>query len=44
QQPNALLLIKKSQSQAWLQKHSDQKVLLEMNAAFEPYQLIGRKQ
>jgi 4-amino-4-deoxy-L-arabinose transferase-like glycosyltransferase len=41
QQPNALLLIKKSQSQAWLQKHSDQKVLLEMNAAFEPYQLIG---
>jgi 4-amino-4-deoxy-L-arabinose transferase-like glycosyltransferase len=42
QQPNALLLIKKSQSQAWLQKYSDQKVLLEMNAAFEPYQLIGR--
>ena len=44
QQPNALLLIKKSQSQAWLQKYSDQKVLLEMNAAFEPYQLIGRTQ
>ncbi len=40
-QPNALLLIKKSQSEAWLQKHSSQKVLLEMNAAFEPYQLIG---
>ena len=42
QQPNALLLIKKSQSQAWLQKYSDQKVLLEMDAAFEPYQLIGK--
>ena len=44
QQPNAMLLIKKSQSQAWLKKYSDQKVLLEMNAAFEPYQLIGRTQ
>ena len=43
-QPNALLLIKKSLSQAWLKKYSDQKVLLEMNAAFEPYQLIGRAQ
>ena len=41
-QSNALLLIKKSQSQAWLQKHSDQKVLLEMNGAFEPYQLIEK--
>ena len=44
EQPNALLLIKKSLSQAWLKKYSDQKVLLEMNAAFEPYQLIGRAQ
>lgn len=43
QQPNALLLIKKSQSQALLQKHLDQKVLLETNGAFEPYQLIGKK-
>jgi 4-amino-4-deoxy-L-arabinose transferase-like glycosyltransferase len=42
QQPNALLLIKKSQSQAWLQKHPNQKVLLEMNAAFEPYHLIEK--
>ena len=42
QQSNALLLIKKSQSQTWLQKFPEQKVLLEMETAFEPYQLIGR--
>ena len=37
---NAVLLIKKSHSQAWLEKFPEQKIIFEMNAAFEPYQLL----
>jgi 4-amino-4-deoxy-L-arabinose transferase-like glycosyltransferase len=39
---NAVLLIKKSQSQALLENFPEQKIILEMDAAFKPYQLIGK--
>ena len=39
---NAVLLIKKSQSQALLKNFPEQKIILEMDAAFKPYQLIGK--
>ena len=39
---NAVLLIKKSQSQALLENFPEQKIILEMVAAFKPYQLIGK--
>jgi len=42
QHPDALLLIKKSHSQAWLKRFPEQKIIHEMTAAFKPYQLIGK--
>ena len=42
QQPDALLIIRKSHSQAWLKKFPEQKIIFEMDAAFKPYQLIGK--
>ena len=41
-QPAALLIIKKSHSTDFLKKFPEQKIIFEMNASFEPYQLIGK--
>ncbi len=40
--PDALLIIKKEHGSDWLKNFPRQKVILEMNASFEPYQLIGK--
>ncbi len=39
---DTILLIKKSHSPAWLDEFPEQKIIFEMNAAFEPYQLIEK--
>jgi 4-amino-4-deoxy-L-arabinose transferase-like glycosyltransferase len=39
--PDALLIIKKEHSSTWL-NNPEYKIILEMNASFEPYQLIGK--
>ncbi|MDE1043764.1 MAG: glycosyltransferase family 39 protein [Nitrospinaceae bacterium] len=39
--PSALLIIKKEHSSTWL-NNPEFKIILEMNASFEPYQLIGK--
>ena len=39
--PGALLIIKKEHSSTWL-NNPEYKIILEMNASFEPYQLIGK--
>ena len=50
-EPDALLILKKEHSLTWfkhkmisnwLEKIPDHKIFLEMNASFEPYQLIGK--
>ncbi len=40
--PDALLIIKKEHSSTWLNNNPEYKIILEMNASFEPYQLIGK--
>ena len=40
-EPGFLLIIKKEHSSRWL-KNPEYKIFLEMNASFEPYQLIGK--
>lgn len=39
--PDALLILKKEHSPSWLNKNPEYKIFIEMNASFEPYQLIG---
>ena len=39
--PDALIIIKKEHSSTWLD-NPEYKIILEMNASFEPYQLIGK--
>lgn len=40
--PDALLIIKKEHSSTWLKNKPEYKIILEMNASFVPYQLIGK--
>ena len=40
--PDALLIIKKEHSSAWLNNNPEHKIILEMNASFNPYQLVGK--
>jgi 4-amino-4-deoxy-L-arabinose transferase-like glycosyltransferase len=40
--PDALLIIKKEHSSTWLKNYPEYKIILEMNASFVPYQLIGK--
>ena len=40
--PDALIIMKKEHSSNWLKHYPDQKIILEMNASFDPYQLIGK--
>jgi hypothetical protein len=39
---DALLIIKKEHSSTWLNNNPDYKIILEMNASYEAYQLIGK--
>jgi 4-amino-4-deoxy-L-arabinose transferase-like glycosyltransferase len=41
-EPDALLIIKKEHSSTWLNNNPEHKIILEMNASFVPYQLIGK--
>ena len=44
QQPKALLLVRKTHEHGWLEEFPEEKIILEVDAAFETYRLLEKKE